>query len=87
MLHPFNFYFMALFEISVDSKKSTLLCVLLTPRFDTTITEEFKQEIEKHWSLELEEVVLDFQKVNFIDSSGVGALLGLQKKLPWVIDL
>ena len=72
---------MALFEISVDSSENTLLCVLHTLRFDTTVTEEFKKEVEKYWSSEIEEVVLDFQKVDFIDSSGVGALLALQKRI------
>lgn len=72
---------MASFEIAVISGNNTLQCILHTSRFDTTITEEFKQEIESHWTPEIEQVILDFQEVDFIDSSGVGALLALQKRI------
>ena len=43
---------------------------------------DFKKQIEALWSPEITRVELDFAGVEFIDSSGVGALLGVSKRLP-----
>jgi len=42
---------------------------------------DFRNRIDMEWSPEIEQVVLDLKDVDFIDSSGVGALLALQKKI------
>ena len=52
------------------------------PKFDAANAAAFKEELEKHWSPSVKQVTIDFSEVQFIDSSGVGALLSVQKKIP-----
>lgn len=51
-------------------------------RLDASSSQDFKKQVEAIWSPEVSRVELDFEKVDFIDSSGVGALLGVYKRLP-----
>ena len=51
-------------------------------RLDASSSRDFKKDVEAIWSSEVSRVELDFEKVDFIDSSGVGALLGVYKRLP-----
>ncbi len=50
-------------------------------RLDASSSRDFKKHFEAIWSPEVSRVELDFEKVDFIDSSGVGALLGVYKRL------
>ena len=52
------------------------------PRLDAASARDFKKQIELIWSSEVRRVELDFAAVDFIDSSGVGALLSVYKRLP-----
>lgn len=51
-------------------------------RLDAASSRGFKREFEALWSDSVNTVELDFQNVEFIDSSGVGALLAVYKKMP-----
>ncbi len=51
-------------------------------RLDASASRDFKQQVEAVWSPDVTEVEMDFGRVGFIDSSGVGALLGVYKRLP-----
>lgn len=59
-----------------------LQAVLGVNRLDASSARDFKRQVEAIWSPEVSRVELDFDKVDFIDSSGVGALLGVYKRLP-----
>ena len=50
-------------------------------RLDAASARGFKKEIEGIWTGEIEQVELDFNRVEFVDSSGVGALLSIHKRL------
>ncbi len=50
-------------------------------RFDASGVGEFKSALEKVWNEKIRKVRIDFSKVEFIDSSGVGALLSVQKRM------
>jgi len=50
-------------------------------RLDAASARGFKKEIEALWSNQIDQVELDFNRVEFIDSSGVGALLAIYKRL------
>ena len=52
------------------------------PRLDAASARDFKKQIDSIWSEGVKRVELDFASVDFIDSSGVGALLGVYKRLP-----
>jgi anti-anti-sigma factor len=59
-----------------------LHAALSVNRLDASSSQDFKKQVEAIWSPEVSRVELDFEKVDFIDSSGVGALLGVYKRLP-----
>ncbi len=51
-------------------------------RLDAASSREFKKQVDQIWSPEVTSVEFDFSMVEFIDSSGVGSLLGVYKRLP-----
>ncbi|MEM9158277.1 MAG: STAS domain-containing protein [Verrucomicrobiota bacterium] len=60
----------------------TLKVELGVNRLDAASSRDFKKEVDQIWSDDVQTVEMDFDKVDFIDSSGVGALLGVYKRLP-----
>ena len=50
-------------------------------RLDAFAARDFKKQVDLIWSKDVKQVELDFKQVGFIDSSGVGALLGVYKRL------
>lgn len=61
---------------------TTLHLSVLVSRLDAATAREFKEECAKVWPAEGTAVIADLSKLEFIDSSGVGALLSLYKRLP-----
>lgn len=53
-------------------------------RLDASASRDFKKQVDAIWSPDVTQVEMDFRQVDFIDSSGVGALLGVYKRLPSV---
>jgi anti-sigma B factor antagonist len=60
----------------------TLTLTLFVSRLDAASASEFKKEIATIWKPEINTVFADLCNLEFIDSSGVGALLSLYKRLP-----
>ena len=60
----------------------TLHLNLKIARLDASIARGFKKECEEAWADSVNAVVMDLGGVDFIDSSGIGALLNVYKKLP-----
>lgn len=69
--------------MNIFTKKDDIcLIVKLTGEFDMHSVPDFKKTIVKEMeSNNLINLVLDFSKVNFIDSSGLGAVLGRYREL------
>lgn len=61
---------------------STLHLIVKVARLDATEARSFKQECEAALGPGITTVVIDLGTVQFIDSSGIGALLSVYKKLP-----
>jgi len=61
--------------------EDTLRLGLAVKRLDAASSRSFRKEIDAIWSDGIERVELDFGRVEFIDSSGVGALLAIYKRL------
>ena len=61
---------------------STLSITINTSRLDAATAAAFKSECEALWQPAITHVVADLGTVEFIDSSGVGALLNLYRRLP-----
>ncbi len=67
-------------EARVDGAE---LCLAINvPRLDAASAPDFKKTIEAIWKPGITSVSADLSQVEFIDSSGVGALLSLYKRLP-----
>lgn len=62
--------------------EGTLRAEVGVVRLDAASARDFKKEVDSLWSDGVTAVEFDFSKVEFIDSSGVGALLGVYKRLP-----
>ena len=69
---------------TIDARQdgSTLYLVVKVARLDAAEARGFKQECETAWSDQVGAVEIDLGGVQFIDSSGIGALLSVYKKLP-----
>ena len=61
--------------------KPTLEVTLSEPFLDITVQEGVRNTIEKAWQEGLHVVSVDCRAVEFMDSSGVGLLVWLHKKL------
>ena len=51
-------------------------------RLEASTAAGFKKDCQDAWQPKITSVVADLSQVQFIDSSGVGALLSLYKRLP-----
>ncbi len=54
---------------------------LHAPRFDAAAAREFKLEMQSHWRPDVKRLTIDMGSVEFLDSSGIGALLSTYKRL------
>ena len=61
---------------------SDLSLAVKTSRLDALNAAEFKKDCNELWRNGIFTVSVDLSQVQFIDSSGVGALLSLFKRLP-----
>jgi anti-sigma B factor antagonist len=68
------------FEHHPESKE--LRVRIAEPQFDAATVPDFKKALDAAWKPGVARVVLDLAAVELIDSSGVGALLSVQKRLP-----
>ncbi len=69
---------MILLKIETRSEGSYLI-VSLTGDFDVESSEELKNEVRKKLSSSTPNVVMDLTNVSYVDSSGLGTLIALQK--------
>ncbi len=64
------------------NRNDDLHITLATSQFDAQVAEQFNEAVQLRWADNIQSVSIDMQAVEFIDSSGVGALLALRKRLP-----
>ncbi len=69
------------FSTQLDESGHKLEIGLNLAKFDATITAEFKDTVKGAWRDGITSVTIDFSDVEFIDSSGIGALLSVQKMI------
>ena len=68
-----------LMDFSQDGE--TLHLHIHAPRFDAAAARDFKTEIQSHWPPTVKRLDIDLHSVEFLDSSGIGALLSVYKRL------
>ncbi|HQU09442.1 MAG: hypothetical protein B7X06_03040, partial [Verrucomicrobia bacterium 21-51-4] len=52
-----------------------------TDRLEASNAAQFRSDLDKVWNPNIRQVLVDCQDLDFIDSSGIGALLSIQKRL------
>ncbi len=70
-----------MFEFEFSADQRTLTIRVRRPKFDITLAAEFRRQVEAAWKDTVEVVTVDFDTVEFIDSSGVGALVSVHKRV------
>ena len=71
---------MKILEATIHGDQLSLRVIV--PRLDILTASGFKKECEEVWQLGIALVQVNLLGVQFVDSSGVGALLSLYKRLP-----
>jgi len=71
---------MKLFDHLIEKQERQLEIKVQVSRFDASVCDEFRHYIDELWSDNLDQIILDLSQVDFIDSSGVGALIGVRKR-------
>lgn len=68
--------------IDTASQGGKLTVTVKVTRLDAALARDFKAGVEAAWVDGVREVEIDLGTVDFVDSSGVGALLSVFRKLP-----
>lgn len=69
-------------DIETEARGSTLLIAVGETRIDAAIAVTFKETMRELTAAHSGRVLLDLSRVTFIDSSGLGAVVGAMKQLP-----
>jgi anti-sigma B factor antagonist len=68
------------FKLSTDGKHLDIEMGL--PRLEAMTIGSFKNDLENQWKPSIESVSVNCEQIEFVDSSGIGALLSIQKRMP-----
>lgn len=60
---------------------SELLIQVGYDKFDASLSASFRESLDRAWEEGISTVTIDFSKVEFVDSSGVGALVSAYKRV------
>lgn len=69
------------YDFFIAPDKTHLDIKVKIPRLEASCTSEFKSILERTWLPSIKTVTVDCQTIDFIDSSGIGALLSIQKRM------
>ncbi|MBM7555264.1 STAS domain-containing protein [Halanaerobacter jeridensis] len=65
----------------IAEKITSNLIVRINGNFDLHTAEYFKKQISSYLKKEINNLILDLQSIDVIDSSGIGAILSIYKKI------
>ncbi len=69
-------------NITINDKTDHILVRMAERRLDAAIAGQFKDTVRPHVAAPGPDLVLDLGAVEFLDSSGLGAVIALKKALP-----
>lgn len=69
-------------NVTVQDKSGRIVVRMAERRLDAVIAGEFKDTVRPHVAIKGPDLVLDLAAVEFLDSSGLGAVIALKKALP-----
>ena len=73
---------MSLADFTYDPKQKHLRITIVAERLDASVAIGFREELNRQWpQVPPKTVDVDLQTVTFIDSSGIGSLIAISKKL------
>ena len=70
------------FDIEVSPDEKTFRVKVNGSKLDITTAPDLKTLVEKTWKPTIVNVTIDLTNVEFIDSFGLGTLVGIYKRLP-----
>jgi anti-sigma B factor antagonist len=68
--------------LNTSMTNGKLRVTVLVSRLDAAIARDFKAGVDAAWTTGVTAVEIDLASVEFVDSSGIGALLSVYRKLP-----
>jgi len=68
--------------IIVDSRGDVAMVHVAVDRLDAAASPAFKQAVASQVDADTAKLVLDMRAVEFVDSTGLGAIVSLMKRLP-----
>lgn len=68
-------------NLELSTRGDTLLVRVAEPRIDAAVAIEFKDQMRKAMATRTTRVLLDLEEVNFLDSSGLGAVVAVMKMM------
>ncbi|MEM6973907.1 MAG: STAS domain-containing protein [Pseudomonadota bacterium] len=74
-------------KLEINDVGGCIVAKLEASRLDHAIAATFREEILSKAMTSGQTLVLDLSSVEFIDSSGLGALMGLRKRLGWSVRI
>lgn len=69
-------------KLESELRDGTLIIKVAQPRIDAAIALQFKESMRQTTAQGPERNLLDLGQVDFVDSSGLGAIVGAMKQLP-----
>lgn len=72
---------------SLDQNSTSMVITLKLEKVDLTTADELKVDLVEAVTSTKKQIVIDMGAVEFIDSSGLGALVSIRKRLPQDRDM
>ncbi|MFD1797756.1 STAS domain-containing protein [Paracoccus aurantiacus] len=69
-------------NLTVKDESGQIVVRIVERRLDAAIAGEFKDAVRPHVAMRGPDLLLDLGEVEFLDSSGLGAVIALKKALP-----
>lgn len=69
------------YQFTYEPTQHHMLIKINKTQFEAEAISEFKTLLNSHWRPEARSATIDCAAVEFIDSSGIGALLSIQKRM------
>jgi anti-sigma B factor antagonist len=69
-------------NLDFETRDDVLLVRVQDARVDASVTGDFRHQVDSHLVAGCNKILVDLQAVEFLDSSGLSALIALYKGLP-----